>query len=95
MYEWHFLVCPYPSDSILQIYIKGPLRKQNYVIQHNFKVRETEQPSDSQEQVFMTERHKVSDCCCSGDHDDNHNDNDDDDDSDDKYAGIDYESFLV
>jgi hypothetical protein len=40
----------------------------------------------------MMEPHKVSDCCCSGDHDDNYNDTDDD--SDDKYADIDYESFL-
>jgi hypothetical protein len=31
--------------------------------------------------------HKVSDCCCIGDHADIHNDNDDD--SDDKYANID------
>jgi hypothetical protein len=42
----------------------------------------------------MTEPHKVSDCCCSGDHGDNYNDNDDDD-TDDKYADIDYENFLV
>jgi len=93
MYEWHFLVCPYPSDSIVPIYITGPPRENNYVIQHNVTVRETEPPWVSQEEVFMTEPHKVSDCCCSGDHDDNHNDNDDD--SDDKYADIDYQSFLL
>jgi hypothetical protein len=94
MYECHFFVCPYPSDSIVPIYIKVPLRKRNYIIQHNVKVRETELPWDSQEQVFMTEPHKLSDCCCSGDHDDNYNDNDDND-SDDKYADTDYENFLV
>jgi len=44
----------------------------------------------------MIEPHKVSDCCCSGEHDDNYNDNDnDDDDGDDKHADIDYQSFFV
>lgn len=88
MYERHLFVCPYPSDSIVPICKKGPLRKHNYIIQHNVKVRGTEPPWDSQEQVFMTESHKVSDCCCSGDHNYNYNDNDDDD-SDDKYADSD------
>lgn len=41
----------------------------------------------------MTEPHKVSDCCCSGNHDDIYNDSDNDD-SDYKCADIHYESFL-
>jgi hypothetical protein len=93
MYEWHFFFCPYPSDSIVPKYIKGPLRKHDYVIQHNVKLRWTEQPWDSQEQIFMTELHKVSDYCCCGGHDDNYNDYDVD--SDDNYADTDYENFLV
>jgi hypothetical protein len=89
-----FLCLPISKRFNLSNIYKIPLRTHNYVIQHHVKVRGTELPWDSQEQVFMTEPHKVSDCCCSGDHGDNYNDNDDDD-GDDKYADIDYENFLV
>jgi hypothetical protein len=86
MYERHTYL-PISKNSIVAIFIKSPLRKNNYVIQHKVKVR------DSQEQVFMTKPHKGSYCCCIGDHADIHNDNDDD--SDDKYADIVYGNFLV
>lgn len=62
------------------------------------EVKANEPHWDSQEQAFMPEPHKFSDCCyggggSGGDHEDNHNDNDND--SDDNNADTDYESILV